>query len=112
MSTLPPPTSMDERLGPPECMRRGSETANDAARHRLANKRKRFSLRRIWSKDKHRQAESPRSSISEDEQALDLALQHQQDDTVRLTSSRTPDNVPRQDKDIYRWAIVYENQRG
>jgi hypothetical protein len=118
-TTLPSQDDVSPRPAPPECMRQGTFNAADAARARLAPKKKLFSLRENWRRNDRQSSayESPTSPDSaepfqpSDLNQLPVGTPDAGDQLVRLSSPQNAGSKD-DDKDIYRWAILYENQRG
>ncbi|EIN13743.1 hypothetical protein PUNSTDRAFT_58480 [Punctularia strigosozonata HHB-11173 SS5] len=100
-------------------MRQGTFTGADAARARLATKKPIFPLWRHRRRHDSQESassgrSSTRSSIAEHAQPSSverLEAPTGGDQLVRLSSSLTSEDED-DDKDVYRWAILYENQRG
>lgn len=121
---------------PPQCLLPDEYTAADAARQRFINKsrfplfRSAPNLRRAASKGKVKggnpksrrkrkdtgdQDEHSFVSVDDDSHLSSEDLQPLEEginlsDKIILDDSAIPDSL--EDKDVYRWAMLYENQRG
>lgn len=91
---LPPPTIEDE------------PNAADAARRRLQRKEHFFRLKSKSSKENKRKSKS----TSNDDLTFDVL--ETGPDEADITLMKEPNALDDVTKDVYEWAIVYENQRG
>jgi hypothetical protein len=102
---------------PPQCMQIAEYAAADLARRRLLPKRHFFpslsDLRASLSpKSKSIRKKNSNESWPKNEPLIqtDPLIAEETDNYIILDDSAIPDGL--EEKDIYRWAIVYENQRG
>lgn len=108
-STLPPP---------PECMTRDDPSAVTEARLRLAQKQSFFSslhLGRRKREERPRSATSASSSTSSSTASLPTCIDNQDEPQLLELDGHLLDIPILEedcDKDVYRWALMYENQRG
>lgn len=121
---------------PPECMQPDDPSAAESARSRLSKKRSFLNIslptftRNKSKRDVHKESEEPHTPLREhyDPQSITepglwsprIAPPDLDDDVlerqlVRLEDGFAYANVELDedyDKDVYRWAVLYENQRG
>ncbi|KAH8100722.1 hypothetical protein BXZ70DRAFT_1008210 [Cristinia sonorae] len=113
---------MSSSRPPPECMRQDDPAAADHARRRLLPKRSFLSnilpsrRRPQKSRDSNLSAASVPSPVGERDAAGSPELPAgTMDDLVHLQNRLLSEEAPLEEdysKDVYRWAVLYENQRG
>lgn len=99
---------------PPQCMQADDYSAADAARRRLAQKqglRLFASLTNLRQRTKSATSKKSGTPSHFSESTNELTQQTGDGDTaINLDASAIPDF--HENKDVYKWAILYENQRG
>ena len=111
--------STNINVSPPECMKHDEITQADQARLPPLKPRRfaflhRKHLQRGLDQSKHRVSKPPSPDILEDEVRLSDDTDVSEAPPVRLESGALSLEGLEEDydKDVYRWAVLYENQRG